>query len=503
MDKRLQFRRQFLLTSAEIPSLADWKCVQIDQYYLYAHPDLEVNRLVDPRKCIVLIGDLFDSESFDKGNEDILKNISESVDSLESCVARIKRYAGSYVLLYKGGKDAVILTDPLAWREIYYCTQDNQIVCGSQPNLLATFANPEIMPTSDPDLLEFYKIQFKGPWQSKWIGDETCYEGIKHLLPNHYLDITRREARRYWPNEAIKRLNLDEALSKSCTFLQGIMRALVHRHSVMMAVTAGTDSRTLLAASRGIKHKIYYFINNEGMGHSHPDISVPRQIFESIGVPFHVHDVTKDVDDEFRINFLSNAFFATERLLPTTYNVYFKNHGDKVNIKGVGEIGRTRFGKEPRNLNSYRMAYKLGYKEGRYVLRQCEKLLAEMLPVARKSEINVMTLFYWEQMLGNWGSVATSECAIAIEEVNPYNSHLLFEVFLGVDAKYANYQHNVFFREMIRRMWPELLNWPINPPHTMWDRVAWYFKKAGMFELLKELRYQVNYIRYNYHSKMP
>ena len=86
---------------------------------------------------------------------------------------------------------------------------------------------------------------------SRWIGDETYFDGIKHLLPNHYLDINKREAFRYWPNGAINRLDLDEAVSRSCLFLQGIMKAIVHRHPAMMAVTGGTDSRTLLAASQG------------------------------------------------------------------------------------------------------------------------------------------------------------------------------------------------------------------------------------------------------------
>ena len=476
--------------------LADWKLLEVDEYYLYVHPDLAAHRLADSKKRLVLIGNLYDSAAPEKTNREIVEDIGGRVESLEECIATLKQYAGSYVLVYKGGKDAAIVTDPLAWREVYYCTQNNQVVCGSQPNMLAAFADPKLVLTSDPDLVEFHKNQFKGPWESKWIGDETCYRDIRHVLPNHYFDIKAGKAIRYWPNEAVKKLTLDEAVSQSCTFLQGIMKSLAHRHSVMMAVTAGTDSRTLLAASREVKHKVYYFINNEGLGYDHPDISVPVKIFEHIGVPFHVHEVPKDVDDEFRKTFLSNTFFATERLLPTTYNVYFKNHGERINVKGVGEIGRTRFGKEPRKLNNYRMAYKLGYKEGRYVLRQCDKLLEGMLPVAKKTGINVLTLLYWEQMLGNWGTVATSECAIAIEEVNPYNSHFLFEIFLGVDAQYTNYKHNVLFREMIRRMWPELLNWPINPPHTIWNRVAWFFKKVGMFEQLKELQYQLSYLRY-------
>jgi hypothetical protein len=497
MYKRLRFRRQFLLTSAPIAALAEWKCLKIDQYYLHAHPDLAVNRVADRKRTIVLIGDLFDSEEPEKGNTDILKDIFVSACSLEGFVSRIKRYAGCYALLFMDKKEALILHDARALREIYYCTKSNLIVCGSQPNLVAKFSNPEVKPTSDKDLLDFYREYL---WDSRWIGDETFYEGVKHLPPNHYLDINRRKARRYWPNEPIRRLNLEEGVFKSCTFLQGIMRAIVHRQPVMMAVTSGTDSRTLLAASRSIKDKIYFFVNNQGLGCNHPDISVPRKIFQSIEVPFHVQDVSNDVDDKFRRIFLSNTFLATESLLPPIYNVFFKKNSDKTCILGVSEIGRTFYGKDTSNLNIYRMAYKLGYKNCRYVIKQCERLLAEMAPVAKKFGINVWDLLYWEQRLGNWGAVRNSESAIAIEKVDPFDCHLLIETFLGVDDKYRSYKESpcVFFGEIIRNMWPELLEWPINPPHKIRARIDWFLRKVGMFELLKELKYQMHYARYLY-----
>jgi hypothetical protein len=503
MKRKLYYRRQFLLTKVPITLFPDWVCLQIDEYYLYAHPDLEVNRSADPQKSIIaVIGSIYDSAEPQKGNSDILKDITDCAHSLEGLVSWMKRYAGRYALLYKNEKDAVILSDAFGLREIYYCTKDNQIVCGSQPNLVAKFGNPEIKPTSNHKLLDFYRNHLKN---SSWIGDETYYEGVKHLLPNHYLDINRREAYRYWPNGPIMHLDLDEAVSRICTFLRGIMRAMVHRHPVMMAVTAGMDSRTLLAASKGIQDKIYYFINNEGLGYSHPDISVPKKIFESIGVTFHVHDVPGDVYDEFRRIFLENVFLATERILPTIYNVYFKNHSDKVNIHGTGEIGRTRFGKEPSNLNSYRLAYKLEYKEGPYVIEKSEKILAELLPVARKFRINILSLFQWEQRKGNRSAAGNSESDIAIEEVDPFDSHLLIELFWGVDGRYTKFSKfgkNILFREMIRSMWPELLKWPINPPYTMRDKITWVLGEVGMLELLKELKYQVNYVKHLYKERL-
>ena len=462
MYQRLKFRRQFLLTVAPIEASADWNCSKIDQYYLYAHPDLEVTAVDDLKRSIVLVGSIFDPTQPEKENPDILKDIHDSIKNPEQLFLRIKQFAGSYALLYKDDENTIILQDALALREVYYCTDGNRVVCGSQPNLIAQYADPATPARNDPEFLEYYtKHTINSRWnpRHKWIGDETYYEAVKHLLPNHFLDINKREVRRYWPNESIERLDFDEAVSRGCSFLQGSVKAIVHRHPVMMAVTAGTDSRTLLAASRGIQDKIYYFVNNEGLGHNHPDISVPRQIFESIGIPFHVHDVPKDVDDEFRRIFLNNTFFASERILPTIYNVYFKSNSERVNILGIGEIGRTRYGKEPKNLNSFRMLYKVvGHRGSPYEIRQAKQILAELLPVGRTYGLNVLTLLYWEHALGNWGVTGNSESDIAIEELNPFDSHLLYEILLGVDERYSKIRKSILFIEMIRNMWPELLN---------------------------------------------
>ena len=502
MHHDLSFRRQFILTEAPISELRDWICLRVNRHYLYAHPDLEMNRVDGFNKSIVLAGSIFDPAHPEKENTDILQHINDTVKSRDELFLHIKPYAGSYVLIYEDNESPIILHDALALREVYYCTGENRVVCGSQPNLIARYADPATTPRSDPEFLEYYsRHSINSRWnpRHKWIGDETYYEGVKHLLPNHFLEINKREARRYWPNEIIRQLDLDEAVSRGCSFLQGSINAIAHRHPVMMAVTAGTDSRTLLAASRGIQHKIYYFVNNEGMNCNDPDISIPSKIFESINLPFHVHDVPHDVDPEFRRIFLNNTFFASDRILPTIYNVYFKNHSEKVNVLGIGEIGRTRYGREPKNLNSFRMLYKImGNRGGRYELRQAEQILHELLPVGREYHLNVLTLLYWEHALGNWGVTGNSESDIALEELNPFDSHSLYEVLLGVDERYSRIKKSTLFIEMIKSMWPELLEWPINPPHSLRDKIKTALYKMRLFEGLKELKYQTHFSAHRY-----
>jgi hypothetical protein len=501
-DKRLRYRRQFLLSRAPITTLSDWHALTIGKYYLYSHPDLEINKLSNVKKSIVLIGYLFDSVDYKKGNSDILREIMSKSTSFQDFILAIKQYAGQYVLIYEDETCLKLVQDALSLREVYYCTERNLIICGSQPNLVATYSSPELGATKNPEIIEFFKNQMKLVGSgSFWVGDGTYYDGIKHLLPNHCLDLGSLSVHRYWPNSKITTLGLDETINRTCSFLQGMMRAVTWRHSVMMAVTAGIDSRTLLAASREIKDKIYFFVNKErDLNDKRPDIWVPRRLFGRLNVPFHVHDVPGEVEAGFKVVFLTNTFFSSERILPTIFNVYFKNHSDKVNILGLGEVGRERLGREPNKLSAYYLAYSLGYKKSKHAVKQCQRWLQEALTAARQYGVNIMTLLYWEQVLGNWGAVGNSESDIAIEEFDPYASHYVYETLLGVDEKSIKGNRRIIFTEMIRKMWPELLEYPINPPGTMKAKAKFLLKKIAVYPVLKKLRYQANHFRYSHLS---
>jgi hypothetical protein len=262
-----------------------------------------------------------------------------------------------------------------------------------------------------------------------------------------------------------------------------------------MAVTAGIDSRTLLAASRDLADSIHYFVNlNTQLADDHPDIAIPRRLFRAIDRPFHVYrieDFKGAIDDEFRDAYLDNTYLASDRRLPVVYHVYHKQHRGKLNVCGVGEIGRSRFGSASRKVTPYLLAYRYGYRRSRYAVIQAGKWLRSSLDTATRCGVNPLTLFYWEQDLGNWGAVGNSESDIAIEEFNPYNSHYLFELFLSVDKRYTRYDDCILFKEIIRTMWPELLRFPINPPHDFRTTVASRLKALHLYGLYDAIRYGI------------
>jgi len=499
MLDRLYYRRQFLLARQPILELDGWDKLKVGQYCLHVHPDLQTTVAHDSNKTLILLGYLFDPDNHKSSNQDILNHVLATTKDFGSFIQALKPYPGRYAVFYQDRECLNLVQDALALREVYYCQHKNEVVCGSQPNLLVRFSKPRIQESSDPELLNFVQNHLPRIRNGRlWVGDGTPYESLKHLLPNHFLDLTRMQTYRYWPNTQLSRLGLDEAVCKCAGFLKGVMKAAAHRHPLMLAVTAGEDSRALLAASKEISSSIYFFINKiDQLSDESADIRIPKEIFRRIGIPFNIHQYPKDVPKEYKLIFLQNTFYAREQLLPVIYNVYHMHHSNKLNILGVGEVGRTKFYNEPKNLTPYFLAYMLHYRKSMYAVRESELWLEGIRSVARRYGLNIMTLLWWEILIGNWGSVGNSESDIAIDEFDPYDSHLLYEMFLSVDAKYRTFKDNILFRELIRFMWPQLLDVPFNPADSIRAKLIQGLHKLGIEYKLRMLKARLCEICYH------
>ena len=494
MYENLKFRRQFLLARAPVALLSNWQCLQIDQYFLYAHPDLAVTEKQGKSVLVLLIGYIFDPSHPTKTNDEIISDIVLRVHSFGDIIDVLKPYAGRYAIIYKDETSFLMMHDPFGVREIYYCTQVNRIICGSQPNLIDAFSEPKLGTTKDKNILDFFNIDMKPVRRGRsWVGDETYFQDVMHLMPNHYLNIETLTSNRYWPNRRLEKMDLSIAVKQSCEHLKGVLKAVTSRQEAMMAVTAGFDSRSLLAASKEVRDRIYYFINKEPpLNDRSPDIRIPRDIFDRFHIPFHVHDVSGPVDEEFKKVFLNNTFWAIERSLPTIYNVYFNNLQDKINLLGFGEIGRVYYGDAPPDLDGYYLARSLKYKQSRYATMQCERWLREAKGIADAYNLDIMKLFLWENLIPNWGAIGNAESDIAMEEFNPYSSYSILEIMLSFDQNQGD-----IFRGMFTEMWPELLDFPLNPPETASDWIKEWLRRMGLFQHLQRALYRFDRWKYS------
>ncbi|MFO7669620.1 MAG: hypothetical protein R6W31_08190 [Bacteroidales bacterium] len=459
--ERLKYRNQYLLTpsSVECPFL-HYRFNVGSKYVLYAHIDLVVNSVEQENVKLILLGDLFDYISPVKNNEDILKDLIDY--EFDSLIDAIGRYSGRYVIIYMKGEELKLFHDPTATRKIFYCNSQGEVWMASQPHLLAKILG--LGKTMDPELLNFYESKEFILLRNANIGNITLYDEIRQLMPNHFLEVHGMKVIRFWPKIKIERRSLKEVTTQSAKLIEGFMESITNRYEVMLPVTAGKDSRMLLAASKRFKEKVYYYINKSGdLTENSADISVPRRLLTDLNLDFHIQEPSSEVDDEFKKIYFYNNEYESEEFLSIIYN-YFIKFGNKVNLPGNMASAGLEFYKSKRIKTSGKRLAKLNYVE-RYLfaINYYEHWIAQRLDLIQTLKIDMIDLFYWEERLANWGTQLQSAKDIAQEDINPFNSRELIVLFLSVDPEYIAIPFFKLQKGIIKLLWPDLLKVPFNP----------------------------------------
>jgi hypothetical protein len=98
-----------------------------------------------------------------------------------------------------------------------------------------------------------------------------------------------------------------------------------------------------------------------------------------------------------------------------------------------------------------------------FAVKHFKKWLLQTTETATRHNVNVMDLFYLEQRMGNWYAMSQMEWDIAQEVFEPFNCRNLIAIFLSVADKYKRQPENRLYRMLIKELWPDVLNAPINP----------------------------------------
>jgi hypothetical protein len=80
----------------------------------------------------------------------------------------------------------------------------------------------------------------------------TPLEGVDHLVANHVLDLETWQQRRHWPTHAPEAITVEEAAERVAVAIEPIPLAAVRAGNPRMGLTAGGDTRTVLACMREI-----------------------------------------------------------------------------------------------------------------------------------------------------------------------------------------------------------------------------------------------------------
>ncbi|SHE35060.1 hypothetical protein SAMN05443144_101109 [Fodinibius roseus] len=500
---KLKFRRQFLIGPTEYSPNKYWKTEKLYHgLVLSIHTDLNFFSGVRNGCKITLIGIAVDCTSPYKNAPEIISSILESCGDILSVITASKPLAGRWVILFQDKENSFLFTDPCGLRQVYYYTDNEHLWYASQPTLINQVTKLPL--TSDESILRFKNsMQFKQK-ESAWIGDKTAYENCFHLMPNHYLDLNDCCQVRFFPNEPIATSqNENELIPETAQYLQNIILGLDHKFNIRICLTAGFDSRLLLAASVDISDSVIYSTDTLGIMDGYcDDIYIPKRLARKFNLHHEVINSATNPPSWFSRLLAKNVHLArTSPLLRKTKSIYSAisdNGVDYILINGnVTELVRIHeravnyepfIDDETRRINLNPLLNFYDYNSA-YINREIEKWV-KTFDISAIDGITVFDMFYWEQRMSKWGALFPAELDIAKESISPFNCRLLLETCFKVPREQRIAPEIPFFRGVIKQLWPEILSEPINPGPRGWGLLKQNIRRrlpAGMVKVIQKM----------------
>lgn len=447
--------------------------------FLAAHADLNVCGAARDGKEIVLLGYLLNPGKPEADDEEIVRGLLEAFDrcrSLDELFPHTYSLSGRWILIVADDTEARLFNDAAGYRQVHYCsTASGEVWCASQPGMLADLLGL----AEDRAARAFIDACSARDPQYWWPGDTSLYREAVHLQANHYLDLRTGHAQRYWPRTDLVRLPFEQVVAENAALLRGLLRGAARRYDLALPLTAGRDTRLLLAASRDVVETLYIFtLMYWDLTPASADVRVPTRLLARLGLPHHVIPCPPEMDGEFEAIYARNVPTARRVYGAIAQGLYHGYPERKVSMKGNAiPIGKGHYRRrlreqsaEPDPKITPETLSGLARKEGSFALAAYERWLAGITD----TNVDVLDLFWWEEREGNWQAMSQLEWDIVQETFVPYNCRTFLTNLLAVPERYRGPPY-MLHDAMIRRLWPEVLAEPINPHRT--DSLAVKAKK--------------------------
>ena len=450
---------QFVLSAAVGRAPQEWVTNQVGDWYLARHPALPVIRLlsVHARPLGWILGYPISEAGTLLTDGEAVPVPAQALKSADALEAFIYAF---------GGRFAVVLLDP---RPRFYLDP-----CGS---LSAVYCTHQRMVASTPNLIPYDERTRDRVELAQAIGIPhsngmyplglTPRYGVERVLPNHFLDLSDWRTVRHWPTQPLAPIaSVEEAVAEIATLTKRNIAAVVAATPTYLPLTAGWDSRMLLACGKQWAHRLELFTTEIGDKGAAIDCDTARRIAKRFGLRHRVlprEDAREEDLEEwmFRIGYSTGEYRGFQSA--TTYK---RLPGGHAVLEGnIGELGRRhvwwgRANNTETNLIALERLLKLckcpPYEE------PLARTRAWLQSVPTTDALQVLDLGYIEQRLGCWAGVFPyAECDPGFA-IFPLCHREIVERMLRLPTSYRRAGH--LPRDIIAREWPALLEWPINQP---------------------------------------
>lgn len=364
------------------------------------------------------------------------------------------------------------------------------------------YAKEERRAASSPALLlepRAYEERFRGDLHAALIGHEgvggwisgtlTAHQGVSRLLPNHYLDLSDWNAHRFWPlpDEFCTWRRFDASAARAAQAISTFSEAACREFRVAATLTAGFDTRLLLAGCRSSVDRCDFFTLQAPSAQM--DIDISRDLARRFGLSHQVLPLRQATNVEMAIwdRMVGDCVVETPRLTHTTLRQL--DDYDVVLTGVFGEVGRCRLYRQDfAKINVEQIDAR--FLIDRLTLPRHPELVADIEAWLEglKGQPNsvIMDLAYIELRCASWAMGQRPITNSVKLNFTPFAQRAVFEAFIGVAPEDKGTK--ALFWATIKALWPELANLKINKYGDLRDYLVLLKKASDLRRVQKFLR---------------
>ncbi|MBN1874065.1 MAG: hypothetical protein JXA33_07530 [Anaerolineae bacterium] len=449
----LDFVNQFVLCRLEEYIPVAWNKKELGGWLLACHPSLPVIEIRNSESLHLgwLLGYPIDE------NKQILKGTITCDQGMDD--QDLSRFESWLYSL--GGTFAAIIILPRASR--FYLDAAGSLSAVFHTDCEIVASTPTLIGIAEDNqaLIDIMGVPESNVWYPFGL---TPKKSVERLIPSHYLDLVRWKSFRHWPRA--ERLSIEpdteSTVQEMAQIITRCIAGVTREYPAYMALTAGQDTRSLLACAKKFIDRITFFTMEVPDDIGRLDFTLAAEIAQHFSLNHKMLECQQATEQE-RTGWLERTGYCIGGRVSHSFVMLHKLNPNYPIITGaIGSVGRAHFYNKFGATPDTRLTGEniLNWSHFPQTPEVLDKASAWLQEVADYDVLTILDLFLIEQRVGCLATPQNYGNHWNVFTVAPFCHRRIFDLTLSLPYEYRIKQRlNV---DIIRTQWPELLKFPIN-----------------------------------------